>query len=401
MKFFKVSEPDEVGRIISEILPFRGTEILPLGEASGRISAKNLYSPENLPEYDRSTVDGYAVAAKDVYGASESVPSLLKIIGGVKMGEADEFKIKRGETVRVPTGGEVPEGADCVVPLEYCAETKGEAAVYRPAVVGENVIRIGEDMAKGAKILSEGGRVTVSAIGLLAALGFAEIEVYKRRKIAVVSTGDEITDIAAKKRKGEIRDVNTHVIRALCEENNCDITYAARVRDDFRLLDGIVAEALKSAEIILVSGGSSVGSRDFTERVFSNRGKILVHGVAVKPGKPTIIAEAPDGKMLVGLPGNPTACLFVLKLLILPAVSGADADPFVFAKTSANFPSSPGRTTVQPVSVEFGEEEAYASPVFCKSGYVGASVRADGYVLIPKNAEGVGMGERVKVYLFK
>lgn len=405
MEFFKVKSFAEAENIIRTELNSikQEVETVSVRDACGRRAARDVFSKVNLPEYNRSTVDGYAVKAVNTYGASESVPSMLKVLGKVTMGKVGEYKLTAGETVFVPTGGAIPDGADAMVMLEYTGTFGDEVAIYKPAAVRDNIMCIGEDVAVGAQILRRGQTIQPLKIGVFAALGEAEIEVFKPLKIAVISTGDELVDVDAKTQIGQIIDVNTLINIELCKNNGFQVVLADRVKDGFELLNDAVERALSVADIVLVSGGSSIGARDFTEQVFSTCGDILAHGIALKPGKPTLIAKSCDGKLMFGLPGHPMACLLVLKLLVINSINtalgeGAEA-PFVYAATTTNFPSSPGRLTVQPVSIEYGVNGIAASPLFYKSGFVGVLDKADGYILIPENAEGVTKGESVKVFL--
>lgn len=378
-----------------------GVERVPLGEAIGRRASTDIVSTEALPEYVRSTVDGYAVKAANTYGATDSVPSMLNLRGKVEMGVVDGRKIAAGEAIYVPTGGAVPEGADAMVMLEHTEVFLHNLAVYKPASVGDNLIRIGDDVAVGDVVIERGQRVTPMKAGLLAALGFAEIEAFKPLKVAVISTGDEIVTIDGKTQIGQIRDTNTTINSALCRDSGFEVVSEVRIGDGFGLLDAAVKSAVSVADVVLVSGGSSIGTRDFTEQVLESQGKILVHGIALKPGKPTLIADV-CGKAVCGLPGHPMACLLTLKLLVIGAVTELFGDgeaPFVFAETTINFPSSPGRLTVQPVTLEYKENGVLATPLFYKSGMVSALAKADGYALIPSEAEGVTNGQRLKIYL--
>lgn len=401
MKFFSVTPFQKAKRIVSENLPEScGSEILELEKAVGRISAGAVFSNEEYPEYNRSTVDGYAVRASEVYGATESVPSLLRCVGKVKMGCLPNVTLAKGETVFVPTGGALPENADAMVMVEY-TETFGEdVAFYRPVTVGENVIVRGEDVSAGEQILSENQTVTPMKCGMLAALGISAVEVKKPLRAAIISTGDELVGIDEKTLIGEIRDVNSTINRVFLQNGGFEIVYSVIIKDGFDLLDKAFSEAVDVADVVLISGGSSIGARDFTEQVLEKRAEILVKGVALKPGKPTLIARS-GKKLVLGLPGHPMACLLTLKLLLLDVVRekrGGTA-PFVCAKTATNFPSCPGRTTVQPVRLEEKNGAYFAVPLFYKSGFVGLLAESDGYVLVPPEAEGVGKGEDVSVYL--
>lgn len=403
MNFFKVVSFKEAKDEVKKLIAIPRTETLPLDRALFRRSAKTLYSPEELPSYNRSTVDGYAVCAKSVYGASESVPAMLKLGGSVRMGEKPDFQLKEGEAVYVPTGGALPEGADAVIMLEHTEKFGDEIAIFRPVSVRDNVVRIGDDCGAGSVLVNKFKKITPLNVGLLAALGISELEVLKPLAFAIVSTGDEIIEITRKPQNCEMRDVNTHLTRALCESYGYRVIYERLARDCESELECAIREASKIADVILVSGGSSVGAKDYTERVFEKLGKLLIHGVAMKPGKPTLLANV-NGKLAAGLPGHPLACLMTLKLLILDAVAETYGDaepPFVYARAALNFPSSPGRTTIVPLALESGEKEAEATPLFTKSGLISVISRADAYAILPDNLEGVAKGDTIKAYLLK
>lgn len=405
MDFFKVADFDSAKSVVRECVDFaaRGAEVLPLERAIGARAACDVRATESLPEYNRSTVDGYAVRAANTYGATDSIPSLLKLVGRVDMGVVGSLSLHSGETAYVPTGGAVPDGADAVVMLEHTAEFDESLAVYKPASVGENVIRAGDDVESGDLLLHRGEVVTPQKAGLLAALGQSVVSTVKPLRVAVISTGDEIVSIDGKTQVGQIRDTNTTINAALCKQAGLNVVSSELVKDGFEPLKNALSRALEAADIVLVSGGSSIGTRDYTEQVLEDAGEILVHGIALKPGKPTLIARA-NGKLVLGLPGHPMACLLTLKLLLLDTLgeqAGDASAPFVFARTTINFPSSPGRLTVQPVSLEFCEDGVAATPLFYKSGLVSILAEADGYALIPAVAEGVARGERIKVFLLR
>lgn len=402
MKFFKVISLGEAKRRIKENLDVYGrTETVPLESAAGRRAAVDITASECLPEYDRSTVDGYAVKASTVYGASDAAPSLLKLAGKVEIGVVGGAELKVGEAVYVPTGGAVPKGADAMVMLEY-AEIFGEnLAVYKPQAVFENIIKAGDDVRSGDVILKKGARINTLNSGLLAALGVSEIKAVKPLEIAVISTGDEIVGINEKTQIGQIRDTNSTLISALCKENGFKVVSEARIKDGFEPLDNALRQGVEAADIVLISGGSSIGTRDYTEQVLEKSGEIFIHGIALKPGKPTLAARV-GGKLVLGLPGHPMACLLTLKLLVIGAIDelyGNVKDKCVIAEAEINFPSSPGRLTVQPVSLKLKGDNIFATPLFYKSGLVSTLAEADGYALIPSECEGVAKGEKLKIYL--
>lgn len=404
MKFFKVTDLDDAKDIVKDniIIAGNGFEKISLLDSLQRRMGEDIFSTEMLPEYARSTVDGYAVRAVNTYGATDSIPTMLKVIGKVEMGVVGAFEVQSGEAVYVPTGGELPKGADSMVMVEYAQSfTENLVAIYKPTKVGENVISKGDDISIGDKIATKGEIITPQILGLLAGVGISKIKVYKPLKVAIISTGDEIVEIEKKEHIGQIRDTNTTLNSTLCQKEGLEVTFTKLVVDNFEILDEAVKAACKVADIVLVSGGSSIGARDYTEKVFEKQGQILVHGLSLKPGKPTIVAKA-NGKLLIGLPGHPMACLLTLKLLLLDSIAemyGDNEANFIYAKTSINFPSSPGRLTVQPVRINHVDGEIIATPLFYKSGLVSILSKANGYILIPAHVEGILKGANVKVHL--
>lgn len=403
MQFFKVESYENASESIRRSFDVNklSTPLISLYEAVGYYVACDIFAKENLPDYNRSTVDGYAVKAANTYGASDSIPTLLRLTGKVEMGKIPQFEINDGETAYVPTGGAIPNGADAMVMLEHTEPFDDDIAVYRPSVVGENIIKTADDVSSGERLMKKGELLTPLKAGVLAAAGISDIKVYEKIKVAIISTGDEIVAIDQKKKPGEIRDTNTILEKALLEQNGFRICSTAKIKDGFELLFDAVNEAKKKADIILISGGSSVGTRDFTEKVLEKQGKIIVRGIAVKPGKPTIAAII-DGKPAIGLPGHPMACLLVLKLLVIDNILGLFENrrlPFVTAATTVNFPSSPGRLTIQPVSLDYTDNGITATPIFYKSGLVSVMAKADGYALISSKQEGIAKNTPIKVFL--
>ncbi len=402
MDFFNVTPLDKAKQIFKTnfSLESLGSSVLPLAQAIGKRCYSDVISPESLPDFNRSTVDGYAVKSANTYGATDSIPALLRLVGKVKMGEANTLEISSGETVYVPTGGAIPKGADAMVMLEYTETMADKLAIFKPCTVGENIIKIGDDFIKGSVVTKKGNKITYLNAGVLASIGVAELKVYNSVKVAVISTGDEIVEIDKKTQIGQIRNTNSTINSALCQQEGFEIVSDVLLPDNFESLDFAVLDAVKRADIVLISGGSSIGSKDFTEKVLAKEGEILAHGLALKPGKPTIMAKV-KGKMVVGLPGHPMACLLTLRLLVLDAVAelfGDTKKPFVYAVTTTNLPSSAGRLTVQPVKLSTEEDIVYATPLFYKSGLVSVLAEADGYFLIEPNQEGVYKNQRIKVF---
>lgn len=390
-------------------------EILPK-DALGRILAEEITASENIPGFDRSTVDGYAVISSDTFGAGESMPAQLKLAGEVHMGEKPSFSLKKGESAYIPTGGELPQNADSVVMMEY-AEEYGDGYVYleKPAAPGTHVIFKGDDTREGDVVIPAGRVLRPQEIGALAAMGIMKIKVQRKLKIAVISTGDEIVEPDQDLTSGaKVRDINSHSLYAGILACGCEPVLCGIVKDRYDLLMEAVKKAMTECDIVLISGGSSVGTRDVTCRVIEDAGSpgVLVHGIAVKPGKPTIIGKA-GRKALIGLPGHPVSAymifrIFVVKLIQVMQNRPFSPEPFLEAVLSCNYPSNNGREEFLPVTVRAGDKDEdedgghshTATPVFSKSGLITGLVRADGYVHIPRGQEGLSQGETVRVTLF-
>jgi molybdopterin molybdotransferase len=383
------------------------TLFVPADEALGMILAEDIAAGEDIPGFRRSTVDGYAVMAKDTAAAGENIPVLLNVAGQVSMGRAADFSLRAGQCASVPTGGMLPEGADGVVMMEY-AEPFGEAvALYQSAAPGENVVERDEDVSKGALVLERGRRIGPREIGALAALGVTLVPVYKPLKLAVISTGDElVAPDAAPPGPGQVRDINTYALTALARKNGFETAHTAVLRDDAALLENELRNAMAFCDIVAVSGGSSQGEKDMTGNVIqrvSDPG-VFTHGMAIKPGKPTILGyDQASLTLFVGLPGHPVSAMLVFETLLCDLwrkMTGAAQPPPVPAALTVNVPSSPGKTTCQPVKLAVSGKGYLAEPVFGKSGLITTLTQADGYFVIEREAEGLTAGSRVYVHLF-
>ncbi|NLW21663.1 MAG: molybdopterin molybdotransferase MoeA [Tissierellia bacterium] len=407
MNFFDVISVKEAReRLMENFKAYQfETEEIPLLEATNRVLAEDVYSNIDVPEFNRSTVDGYAIKSKDSYGANESIPSLFNILGEVNMGEVPEYEVKTGEAVYVPTGGMIPEGADGMVMIEYTEKLDDQTLmVYRPISVNENMVLRGEDIGKGDLALRKGKRISPETMGVLAALGIGKVKVYRKPKFYIISTGDEIIDLDEELKLGKIRDINSYTLHSLITRLGGQVVGRAIVKDDYELLRGEVEKAVKISDIVLLSGGSSVGSRDYTHKVidsFRGRG-VFVHGISIKPGKPTIIGEG-EGRLIVGLPGHPVSSIIVFKAIVEDYVNKKMGVVDFIPKTKAimdfNFPSSPGNETYQMVKLQEKDGKLYATPSFGKSGMITLLSNSDGYIIIKPHEEGVYKGEEREVYL--
>lgn len=384
---------------------------LPLEESLGRICAEDIYSPENLPPYPRSTMDGYAVRAKDTFGASEKLPAYLEVSGEVFMGQFPEHGPQPGGCYAIATGGILPPGTDSVIMLEHTvAIDKSMIEVMQSVAAGTNVIAAGEDLAKDALLLSAGHQIRPQDIGLLAGLGITGIEVFRRVRVGIISTGDEIVSYTEKPLPGKIRDTNSPSLTAQIKSIHAKPTFYGIATDNQESLTALVHEAKAANDIVLLSGSSSVGTRDLGEKVIEKMGSpgIIVHGVSVKPGKPVIIARA-DNTMIFGLPGHPVSAAVSFDLFVRPAImhlsgitdNGLPQYRTLNARLMRNLNSASGRTDFVRVQVKIiagKTPEAY--PVLGKSGALSTLVKAHGFIEIAEKLQGLTEGEMVEVRLF-
>lgn len=407
MEFFNVVSVKEAGdRLMENFKDYQfETEEVSILECTDRILAEDIISDINVPEFNRSTVDGYAIKSKDSHGASESVPSLLNIVGEVRMGEIPGKTIKSGEAMYVPTGGMIPEGSDSMVMIERTEKLDEQSLmVYKSVSFNENVVLKGDDIKLGEIALKKGRKINPEVVGVLAALGIPKVKVYKRPKFYIISTGDEIVDIDEKLELGKVRDINTYALYSLIEKLGGQVVGKAIVEDNYNLLRKEVGKAIDNSDIVLISGGSSVGTRDYTAKVmnsFNGKG-VFVHGMSIKPGKPTIIGES-EGKAIFGLPGHPVSSMIVFKAVVEPFLKEkmgiVEYQPKIKAMMDFNFHSSPGKETYQMVKLREEDGEIHATPNFGKSGMITLLSNSDGYIIIKPHEEGIYKGEERDVYL--
>ncbi|MGN0702382.1 MAG: gephyrin-like molybdotransferase Glp [Lentihominibacter sp.] len=418
MKLLKVDTLNQAVEKIKSSLGAIGfeTEEVTIGEAWGRVLAEDVVSEENIPDFRRSTVDGYAVLAADTQGASESVPSILQVKGQVLMGKPAEGRISSGECVYIPTGGMLPDGADAVVMIEHTEAltagteekqiAEGELMVFNSLAPGQNVTAPAEDIAKGDSVVPAGRKLTAQDIAAMAALGKSRIKVYRKPTLAIISTGDEVVPINETPRYGQVRDINSYGIMGLALEHGFDIVSMELLQDEEKLLEEAVAKAMERADMVIVSGGSSQGKKDATAGTIDALGDpgVLTHGIALKPGKPTIIGyDRETATLMMGLPGHPAAAMMVFRLILVRAIRelmGQREEICINAVMETNLASAPGRATAVPVRLEDRGEEIRAIPILGKSGAITTLSSADGYILTEVNDEGLAAGRQVKVHLF-
>ncbi|WP_434283441.1 molybdopterin molybdotransferase MoeA [Clostridium botulinum] len=372
-----------------------------------RVIYEDIVSHINVPNFRRSTVDGYAVNSKDVAGASESMPAMMNYRGEVFMGKIPEVNMDfPGDCVYVPTGGMIPEGSDSVVMVEYTERVHEDTVLINKATAyGEKVVEIGEDIAKEEIMIKKGKRLRPYEIGVLSSLGITKVPVCRKPKVAIISTGDEIVDPNKEPNLGEVRDINSYLLQAsIIEDGGIPINYGI-IRDDFNLLKNTVEKAIEDTDIVLISGGSSVGKKDVTIDVINSLGDpgVFVHGIAIKPGKPTIIGNVKD-KIVFGLPGHPLSAAIVYKVIVkyyIDKIAGVKEKVFpIVCKFNINYHSAKGREEYLPVTLNWKENEIIASPIFSKSGLISGFSKAYGFMKIDKNLEGIKKDEKVFVYRF-
>ena len=396
-----------VGEALAGFRPARRTagETVALAQAHGRVPAEPVHAPHDLPGFARSTVDGYAVRAADTYGASEGLPSYLEVTGAVAMGRAPEGAVAPGSAVAMPTGGVIPDGADAVVMVEHTQEAMaGTIEVVRPAAPGDGLVRADEDAAEGTELVPAGRALRAQDLGLLAAAGVTEVRAHARPRVAIVSTGDEVVDPAtAKLGAGQVRDASAVALAALVRDAGGDADPRGIVGDDHDALAAVLREAVQSSDVVVVSAGSSVGARDETAAVVAGLGKpgIWAHGIAVRPGKPTLLADC-GGVPIVGLPGNPRSALVVFRLLGMPivrlvgGVTRPPAEASTRARLERDVPSTAGRLDIVQVTVRNG----IASPLFGASALLSILSAADGYIVVADEATGLQAGTEVDITLY-
>ncbi len=401
MKPFGALLPFEEARAVVEanIEPLTRVETVNIDDAAGRVLAEDITASLSIPPFDRAAMDGYAVKAKDTFHAGQFSPRVLSMVGEVHAGESPEQRVNNSECIQIATGAVMPRGADAVVMVEDTESENGRVKIFKSSFPGANVARKGEDIKRGATVLREGFVLDPGRVGVLASQGITSIRVYEKPGVAVLPTGEEVIEVGKKLKRGQVYDINSHTISSVVKANG-GIPYRVGISgDNLDELRATIKEALKS-DLVVLSGGSSVGERDLLVDVLQGWGEILFHGIQVKPGKPTIFAMV-QGKPLMGMPGYPTSCLINTYLFILPAVRKMAHLPprrgeTIEARLSRRVPGSVGRRQFLTVKI-VGDE---AVPVFKESGAITSVAEADGYIEIAQNIDMVEKGEPVTVTLF-
>lgn len=409
MKFFQVKSVEETFQLISEMVqPLTEIVTKPLFEALHFVLAEDIIVRENVPNFRRSSVDGYAVKARDTFGSAETMPGFLTVSGEVKMGQEPGKTLQSGEAMYVPTGGMLPEGSDAVIMIEHCEDISGLLNLYRQVAPGENVISIGEDLREGEVLLSKGTRLRSQEIGALASQGITEVGVIRKPVIGYLSSGDEIVPMeSAALNMGEVRDINAATIGTLVTGWGLEFIYGGIVKDSREELESKAKEMLEKTDCLILSGGSSVGTKDYSVEVIESLGTpgVFVHGISIKPGKPTILSMAKN-KPVIGLPGHPASAMIIFHLFGKTVVDHLQGVGFrnaklTFAKVTKNIPSAPGRTDYIRVRLFEENNEWYAEPILGKSGLISTLVKSEGMLEIASESEGVHKGDKVPVTLFQ
>src|SRR5215472_13036140 len=397
-----------VAEALAGFRPARRTpaEPVPLAQALRRVAAGRVTAPHPLPGFARSTVDGYAVRAADTYGTSDGLPGYLDVTGAVLMGTQPDVTVRPGTAVAMPTGGALPPGADAVVMIEYTAEVMpGTIEVVRPVAPGEGIVRADEDAAPGQTLIPNGTALRPHDLAMLAAAGITTVSAHARPRVMIFSTGDEVVPPDTQVlRPGQVRDATASALAALVADAGGAPALGGIVSDDPGALETALREALPASDVIVISAGSSVGARDETANAVARLGPpgIWCHGLAIKPGKPTLLAEC-DGVPVIGLPGNPRSALVVFRLIGMPVVrlvggcTVPPPEPSTRARLSRDLASATGRLDVVQVTMR----EGVATPIFGLSALLSVLTVADGYIVIPEEATGLDAGSVVEVTLYR
>ncbi|MFC1873836.1 gephyrin-like molybdotransferase Glp [Chloroflexota bacterium] len=390
----------EAKRIVDEnITLVTRVETVSLDDASGRVLADDFVATLSAPPFDRAAMDGYAVKAEDTFEAGQRRPKILKMVGEVHAGEALQQSVSAGECIQIATGAMMPGGADAVVMVEDTEAGNGQVKVFKSVFPRANVGREGEDIKQGASVLRRGFVLDPGKVGVLSSQGITEVKVYEKPRVAILPTGEEVVEVGKKLKPGQVYDINSHTIASVVKENGGVPIRVGISGDDIETLKAAVTEALKN-DLVVLSGGSSVGERDLLVNVIQDLGEVLFHGIQVKPGKPTLFALV-QGKPLMGMPGYPTSCLMNTYLFLLPALRKMAHLPprrgqNLEARLGRRVSGSVGRRQFLTVRIE-GEE---VIPAFKESGAITSIAEADGYIEIAENIDLLEKDELVTVTLF-
>jgi molybdopterin molybdotransferase len=407
--FLTLVPPSLARELLLSQVQYKGdVDLIGISDSIGRICAEDILAPHPLPQFPRSTVDGYAVRAKDTFGASESSPAYTTVIDEVTMGSQPQHQVGSGEASSIHTGGMIPVGSDAVVMVENTQIARDkEIEIYRSVSTGENVISVGEDVVQGQLVLPKGKLIRPSEVGGLAALGISSLRVAKKMKVGIISTGDEVVPLEDDVQLGQVRDVNSHTLAGLVNTSGAVSILYGIIQDNFDDLIAVARKALDECDLLLITAGSSASSRDMTAKVINDLGKpgVLVHGINTRPGKPTILGLC-GGKAVIGLPGNPVSALINGMLFVVPLLDkltgklSSAPNPSIKATLTVNLASQAGREDWQPIKLIQGEQGWMADPVFGKSNLIFSLSFSDGLICIRPDETGLSAGELVDVFLF-
>ncbi len=399
---------DALQYFLDELNPHPEPEEALTSEALGRVTLVEVQAPHPLPSFPRSTVDGFAVLAADTHGASDSLPAYLTLLAEVPMGAAPQFELKRGQCALIHTGGMLPNGADAVVMVEQTQSARPEEVeILRAVAVGENVLKVGEDVKRGQTVIEPGTRLRPAEIGGLMALGLTHVQVARQPRVGILSSGDEVVPPSSGLQPGQVRDVNAYTLSSLVTASGAIPVRYGIIPDKAAAMREAVRKAWQENDLVVVTAGSSASTRDLTAQIIDELGRpgVLVHGVNVRPGKPTILAVC-DGKAMIGLPGNPVSALVIASLFVVPVIDALlglkkhRPRPSVQASLTINLSSQSGREDWVAVRLLPDEGGQKADPIFGKSNLIFTLAQADGLIRIPPDANGLSAGTRVEVFLF-
>jgi len=406
--FLKVKPIEQALEIIdNHPTPLLSTVNIKTIDSLSRTVSTPITSSSNLPSFDRSTMDGYAVRATDTYGASQSQPSYLNLVSEITMGSIPKTKIKIGQAARIFTGGMIPESANAVVMVEYTELIDSSLIeIIKPVAPGENIIKIGEDIKENDPVFEVGHVIRSQDIGGLLALGITQTPVFERPKIGVISTGDELINPEIEPKKGQVRDINSYTVSSLIQKHGGEPIIFGINKDEFEVQFNSAKKALTECSLLVISAGSSTSSRDLTAEVISSLGEpgILMHGLAHKPGKPSIIGSV-ENKLIFGLPGNPVSAMIIFELLVKRAIhnilrSAKELIAPTQAILTTDIPSINGREEHVPVKLYNSQSgRLMAEPVFGKSNLIYTLIKSDGIVIVPINKSGIYSGDLVDVFI--
>ncbi|NLL10570.1 MAG: molybdopterin molybdotransferase MoeA [Methanomicrobiales archaeon] len=393
-RFLSVIPVEKARSVLLGMARKTGEKRVPLIGSAGYVLRTDIISDVDIPGFDRSAVDGYALVAADTVGAGESIPAMLRLSGSIDMGGVSKDRVLPGTCMYIPTGAFLPPGADAVVMIEYCEVMDDEVLISKPAAVGENIVYKGEDFSTKRPAIQAGTKINSRVMGVLAACGVEDVLVSEKPRIAIISTGNEIVPVTEVPGPGQVRDVNTYLIAGFIQESGGIPVIIGIVQDEHRLLEEALDKAVSEADIVLISGGSSKGERDMCADIIGSHGELLVHGIALSPGKPTIIGQVKN-KPVIGLPGHPASAYVVLHALVRDLVHAITGE--------ISFPVRQSGVLTSPVPSAKGREDYVRvikkdddiTPLFGKSGLTNTLVNSDGLLCIPADTEGYEKGTRV------